>query len=343
MLNTLPLILEKAQNIIPHLTKRSEWEQVKAQFLGPQGSLTEILKKMGTLPAPERPIAGKKINEIKQVIEQLLSNNLSTIENLEINAKLGPAIDPTLPSTEGHSGKRHPLSIIKNKAYDILHSLGFTMADGCEVETDWACFDALNVPKHHPSRAEKDTYYFPDTTDFKHTPLSENEQRLLRTHTSSVQIRTLLTEKPPLKIASIGRCFRRDTADATHSANFHQIEILHVDQTATIKDLKAVLDYFLKAFFGQKIQVRFRPSFFPFTEPSFEVDMIAPDLGKLSNQWIEILGCGRVNPAVFEAVNLDASQWAGYAAGIGLERLAMLSYGIDDIRHFYQNDLRFLL
>ncbi len=343
MMETLKLLENEVRSALSRVETMPQWEATKAQFLGPKGRLTLLMKQMGSLPPVERPIMGKAINAIKQTLDALFTESFNNIEATRLAAKMGPAIDVSLPCVEGHRGTRHPLSLVKERVYAIFRTLGFSVADGSEVETQWACFDALNVPKEHPSRAEKDTYYLPQTASFKHIEAKEGECLLLRTHTSSVQVRTLLSEKPPLKIMSAGRCFRRDTADATHSANFHQVEILCVDNGLTVKDMKAVLDHFLKALFGSDIKIRFRPSFFPFTEPSFEVDIMSAQLGKLSNQWIEILGCGRVNPSVFTELGLDNAQWSGYAAGMGLERLAMILYRVDDIRLFYQNDLRFLL
>ena len=343
MISSLDTLVHQAQEAIRAVETLPQWEAVKARFVGPQGLLTACMKQMGSLPAAEKPAMGKAINAVKGALEALFAKALADIDARILAAKIGPVIDPTLPLIEGHFGARHPLSQVKARVYSIFKSLGFSVADGTEVESEWACFDALNVPAGHPSRAEKDTYYFPQGASFPETQLKGAERLLLRTHTSSVQIRTMLAEKPPLKVVSIGRCFRRDTADATHSANFHQVESLCVDENVTVVDMKAMLDHFLKAFFGPAVKTRFRPSFFPFTEPSFEVDMISPDLGKLSNQWIEILGCGRVNPAVLREVGLDPAKWSGYATGMGLERLAMIHYRVDDIRHFYQNDIRFLL
>ena len=225
----------------------------------------------------------------------------------------------------------------------ILHKVGFVVADGSEVETEFYCFDALNTPAGHPSRDPKDTFYFPETTRFGNVSRrGEGEKYLLRTHTSSVQIRTMLRQPPPVRIVSPGRTFRRDTTDATHSANFHQLECLYVDKNVTVRDLKALLDYIFASLLGPDTKTRFRPHYFGYTEPSFEVDLSAKHLPKVKKEWIEIGGCGMVDPAVFAAVGWEPEAWTGYAFGMGLERLAMMLYGIDDIRYFYQNDLRFL-
>lgn len=224
----------------------------------------------------------------------------------------------------------------------IFRKIGFTVAEATEVETEWFCFDALNTPEDHPARDEQDTLFLSPDTKWSNVGRKKEEAYLLRTHTSSVQIRSLLREKPPLRIIAPGRCFRRDTVDATHSANFHQTEGLYVDHNVTLKDLKGVLDFFLRELFGNQVETRLRPSFFPFTEPSFEVDLRAPNIGKLSDQWIEIMGCGMVDPKVLGLVELDSEEWTGFAFGIGIERVAMILHGIDDIRHFYNNDFRFL-
>ena len=255
---------------------------------------------------------------------------------------MGEKIDPTLPAVPDFSGGIHPLTNVRRRIVSIFRKIGFTVAEATEVETEWYCFDALNTPEDHPARDAQDTLYFPQDSKWENVSRKSKEEHVSRTHTSSVQIRTLLKESPPLRVIAPGRCFRRDTVDATHSANFHQTEGLYVDRAVTVRDLKGVLDYFLRELFGDKLESRLRPSFFPFTEPSFEVDLKGPNLGKLSNRWIEILGCGMVDPEVLKLVELDPDQWSGFAFGLGIERVAMLLHGIDDIRHFYQNDHRFL-
>jgi phenylalanyl-tRNA synthetase alpha chain len=225
----------------------------------------------------------------------------------------------------------------------ILRKVGFAVADGPEVETEFYCFDALNTPPDHPARDAQDTFYLPASARFSNIEKKiPGERHLLRTHTSSVQIRTMLGQPPPIRIVSPGRVYRRDTTDATHSANFHQLECLCVDRHVTVRDLKALLDYVFASLLGPDTKIRFRPHYFGYTEPSFEVDLSARHLPKVNKEWIEIGGCGLVDPSVFETVGYDPAVWSGYAFGMGLERLAMLLYGIDDIRYFYQNDLRFL-
>lgn len=342
MEDDLRQIVIQAEDGVSQLKSLPEYELFKSKFLGPHGALTQAAKGIGKLSAEERPKAGKLVNEVKTQIESILANALARIERLELEKKLGPEIDPTLPSPDGQKGVIHPLTQVRRKLDDIFRKIGFTIAEGPEIESEWYCFDALNTPNYHPARDAQDTLYFPGKTEFANISRKNYERYVLRTHTSSVQIRTLLKEKPPLRIISPGRAFRRDTVDATHSANFHQIEGLYVDKNVSVKDLKAVLDYFLQELFGNAIKIRLRPSFFPFTEPSFEIDLYSSNIGKLSDRWIEIMGCGIVDPEVFKSVNLDPETWKGFAFGMGIERIAMILYGIDDIRYFYNNDLRFL-
>jgi phenylalanyl-tRNA synthetase alpha chain len=277
------------------------------------------------------------------LLQARLDATLERIAAAEIAAQLGPAVDPTLPSPDAGPGTMHPLTQVREEMCRILRKAGFTVADGPEVETEYYCFDALNTPADHPARDAQDTFYFPANARFgnvaKKTPA---EKYLLRTHTSSVQIRTMLQGEPPIRIVSPGRVYRRDTSDATHSANFHQLECLYVDKNVTVRDLKALLDYIFASLLGKETTTRFRPHYFGYTEPSFEVDLSAKHLPKVKKEWIEIGGCGMVDPTVFAGVGYDPEVWSGYAFGMGLERLAMLLYGIDDIRYFYQNDLRFL-
>jgi phenylalanyl-tRNA synthetase alpha chain len=240
-------------------------------------------------------------------------------------------------------GTYHPLTLVREELCRILRKVGFTVADGPEVETEFYCFDALNTPPDHPARNAQDTFYFPPGARFENVSKHRSDERyLLRTHTSSVQVRTMLKGQPPIRIVSPGRVYRRDTTDASHSANFHQIECLYVDRNVTVRDLKALLDYLFEALLGPGTKTRFRPHYFGYTEPSFEVDLSARHLPKVNKDWIEIGGCGIVDPEVFKAVGYDPQIWTGYAFGMGIERLAMTLYGIDDIRVFYQNDLRLL-
>ncbi len=342
MEQTLQQILETARKEVGAVTTRAEFEAFKARFVGPGGSLTAAMKELGKLPPEQKPIVGRRINEVKKALEELFQTTVSAISERELLARLGPPVDVTLPSPDGAPGCLHPLTQVRDEVCRILRQVGFTVAEGPEVETEYYCFDALNTPADHPARDLQDTYYFPDDAHFGNVSKKDQERYLLRTHTSSVQIRTMLRQEPPVRIISPGRCFRRDTADATHSANFHQIEGLYVDKNVSVKDLKALLDYFMKSLLGSDAKTRFRPHFFPYTEPSFEVDFSAAHLAKVGSRWIEIAGCGMVHPAVFEAVGYDPDVYSGYAFGMGIERIAMILYGVDDIRYFYQNDHRFL-
>ncbi|MDR0351792.1 MAG: phenylalanine--tRNA ligase subunit alpha [Puniceicoccales bacterium] len=320
----------------------SEIDHLRTKIFGNQGAIRRAMKGLASLPADEKPSIGKVINETKDELERLIAAKVEEIEASEFNKKLG--LQPLEFSIDnpGQRGTLHPITQIQRKIEEIFGRMGFTVARGTEIETEWFCFDALNTPENHPARDEMDTFFLPDEVVVSSTSKHLSERYLLRSHTSTVQIRTMMKERPPLKIIAPGRTFRRDTVDATHSANFHQCEGLYVAENVTVCDLKAILNFLLHSLFGDDIKFRLRPSFFPFTEPSFEVDMMSKHLGSLSNQWIEILGCGMVDPEVFSAVGYDPNQWSGLAFGVGLERIAMLLHGIDDVRMFYQNDLRFL-
>ena len=334
--------MEEVREGAPRIENRAEFEAFKATILGPNGSLTAVMKLMGKVPKEEKPAMGKLINEAKSAVMEALSAALAKIEAAELASKIGPAIDPTLPSPELERGVLHPIAQVREEMVSLFQRIGFSVAEATEVETEHFCFDALNIPKDHPARDMQDSYYLPSDLRMQNVGKHADEQYLLRTHTSTVQIRTMLKRKPPIRIIAPGRCFRRDTPDATHSANFHQIEGLYVDRDVTLTDLKATLDHFVKTIFGAKARTRLRPSFFPFTEPSFEMDFYSPDLGKLSNKWLEIMGCGMVDPEVFKAVEIDPKVYTGFAFGMGIERIAMILQGVDDIRYYYQNDLRFL-
>jgi phenylalanyl-tRNA synthetase alpha chain len=343
MQEKLSAIVAKAAEELAALRSRPEFEAAKARYVGPNGELTALMKLMGSVPKEERPAVGRLVNEAKAKLQAELERALARIGTAELAAQLGPPVDPTLPSPDPGPGTYHPLTLIREEMCRILRKVGFAVADGPEVETEFYCFDALNTPVDHPARDSQDTFYFPETARFENVAKrSPGEKYLLRTHTSSVQIRTMLKGAPPIRIVSPGRVYRRDTTDATHSANFHQLECLYVDRGVTVRDLKALLDHIFGALLGADAKTRFRPHYFGYTEPSFEVDLSARHLPKVNKEWIEIGGCGMVDPAVFSAVGYDPAIWTGYAFGMGLERLAMLLYGIDDIRTFYQNDLRFL-
>ena len=308
-------------------------EAVRVQMTGRQGTLSALMKQMGSVTPEERPAAGKKINEVKTKFETLLAEAKDRVEGAGTKKVTG--IDVTLPGRKRKVGLKHPISRVIDEVVTIFRRLGFVVADGPDLEDEFHNFDALNTPKDHPSRDIKDTFYLPDG-------------RLLRTQTSPVQIRTMENQEPPIRIIAPGRCFRRDTPDATHSMNFHQIEGLYVDKNVSLADLKAVLLTFAHEMFGKDVGIRFRPHFFPFTEPSIEYDFTCVMCnGKGCNVckgsgWLEISGAGMVDPAVFTNVGLDPEVYTGYAFGMGIERIAMLKHAISDIRYLYENDVRFL-
>jgi|TARA_B110000093_G_scaffold75999_2_gene82780 phenylalanyl-tRNA synthetase alpha chain len=342
MQEQLTAIVAGVRDNAPNIQTRVEFEAFKATISGPKGSLTDVMKRMGKVPKEEKPAMGKLINEAKNAVTAAFDEVIARLEAAELAAKLGPAIDPTLPCPDLDRGTLHPISQVREEMVELFRRIGFSVAEATEVETEHYCFDALNIPSDHPARDMQDSYYLPDDLKVNNVAKHADEKYLLRTHTSTVQIRTMLKQQPPIRIVAPGRCFRRDTPDATHSANFHQIEGLYVDKDVTLLDLKATLDHFVKTIFGPKAKTRLRPSFFPFTEPSFEMDFFSPDLGKLSNKWLEIMGCGMVDPEVFKAVGIDPEVYTGYAFGMGIERIAMILQGVDDIRYYYQNDVRFL-
>jgi phenylalanyl-tRNA synthetase alpha chain len=335
-------IIAEVERAVPEVSSAADLEQLKARVSGPKGSFTSISKKIGALPAEERPQAGKLINVYKKQLQAAWDKVAARLEAEQLAREVGPAVDPTLPSPQPAAGTRHLLTQVREEIASILRKIGFVVADGPEVETEYFCFDALNTPQDHPARDLQDTYYLDPRIAVSNVSQKARERYLLRTHTSSVQIRTMLESEPPIRIIAPGRCFRRDTADATHSANFHQIEALYVDRGVTIRDLKADLDYLFRSLLGPKAETRFRPHYFSYTEPSFEVDLKSEHLGKVGSEWMEIMGCGMVDPAVFEEVGYDPTVWTGYAFGLGIERIAMTLYGIDDIRYLYQNDTRLL-
>ncbi len=299
-------------------------ENAKAKYLGKTGALTEALKGLGKLSNEERPAAGATINVVKQAIEAALNARREAILNATQAQQLAQeSIDVTLPARAQLQGGLHPVTLTLQRIEQLFHSIGFDVATGPEIETDFYNFTALNIPENHPARAMHDTFYV-------------DENNVLRTHTSPVQIHYMENKEPPLKIIAPGRVYRVDS-DATHSPMFHQVEGLWVDENISFANLKGVVQDFLQKFFERDdLTVRFRPSFFPFTEPSAEMDM------SWNGGWLEIGGCGMVHPEVFKHVNIDSEKYRGFAFGLGVERLAMLRYGVNDLRHFFNNDLRFL-
>jgi phenylalanyl-tRNA synthetase alpha chain len=319
----LTALRDEAQQAIAAITTLEQLEQLRIKYLGKKGSLPQVLGGMGKLDATERPRIGAIANEVKEALQTDLDQKKATLQAAQIEAQLeAEAIDVTMPGVFRPQGHAHPLTSTIEKAIDIFVGMGYTVAQGPEMETDYYNFEALNSPPDHPARDMQDTFYLPDGN-------------LLRSHTSSVQIRYMENNEPPIRIAAPGRCYRRDTVDATHAAVFHQIEILAVDEGLTFNDLRGTIKVFLEAMFGE-IEIRFRPSFFPFTEPSAEVDVM------WRGRWLEVLGCGMVDPNVLKAVGYDPEVYTGFAAGFGVERFAMVLHQIDDIRRLYASDLRFL-
>ncbi len=309
-------------------------EAVRVRYLGKSGSISVWGEKMKTLSQEERPVVGKLLNETRNAVTDAIEQHAEKLRSQKESEALA-SIDVSLPGTPSERGSLHPLTQILDRAIAIFRQMGFALADGPDIETEWHCFDALNTPPDHPARNEQDTFYLPDG-------------RLLRTHTSTVQIRTMEAAPPPIRVIAPGAAYRRDEIDATHSAQFHQIEGLYVDENVSIADLKGALEFFFRELLGPDTAVRFRPHYFPFTEPSFETDVQSKAL-KGGQQWIEVAGSGMVHPGVFEEVNkargddaYNPKKWTGYAFGLGMDRLAMILFDIPDIRLFAQNDLRFL-
>jgi phenylalanyl-tRNA synthetase alpha chain len=304
-------------------------DQARVKFLGANGSFTGLMKQLGSLPKEERPAAGKEINEAKGAIETLLGERRA---ELELQAALPKdPIDFSLPGRRPVLGKLHPLTQVTDDIVRSFRKIGFAVADGPEIEDEYHCFDALNTPADHPARDAQDTFY-----------VNANTRPLLRTHTSSVQIRVMEKHPPPIRIIVPGRVYRRDNADATHNPTFQQIEGLYVDQGVTVGDLKGTVEFVFKQLLGDDVKLRFRPHYFSYTEPSFEIDFTSPMVRKMGKEWLEIAGCGMVHPTVFENVGYDPEVWSGWAFGFGIERIAMIRYNIHDIRLFYENDARFL-
>jgi len=329
----LQRLQETALGEIQQARSKIALENLRVKFLGKAGAVSRLSENMRNVPKEDRPRIGKLLNEIRNAVTVSLDSRLVALES-EGEAQNLSDVAETLPGTPSRVGGIHPLTLLQERAVQILRRLGFALADGPDIETEWHCFDALNTPANHPARNDSDTFYLPDG-------------RLLRTHTSTVQIRTMVANEPPVRVIGPGAAYRRDETDATHLNQFNQLEGLYVDRNVSVADLKGTLEYFVRELLGQEVQTRLRPHFFPFTEPSFELDIRSP--GIQDGKWMELLGCGMVNPAVFEAVNLkrgdsayDPETWTGFAFGMGLERLAMSLFGLPDIRLLIENDQRFL-
>lgn len=322
-MSTAEQITKNALAAIAEADDLQSLDAVRVQYLGKKGELTTLLKQLGKLPAEERPAAGNAINEAKQNLNRSISERKNTLEASQLVDQLDrEKIDITLPARGQTPGSLHPVTLTLREVERLFAKIGFSVVDGPEIEDNYHNFEALNIPEHHPARAMHDTFYIDSDT-------------LLRTHTSNVQIRYMQDRQPPIRIIAPGRVYRCDS-DMTHTPMFHQIEGLMVDENVTFLHLKGLLEDFVHQFFGADVETRFRPSYFPFTEPSAEVDIMG------SQGWLEILGCGMVHPQVLENVGIDSERYSGFAFGMGAERLAMLKYDIDDLRMFFDNDIRFL-
>lgn len=336
MREQLELIHSNAIKDISDLRDLQSIESFKVRILGRKGELTQILKSMGSLPAEERPIVGEFANKVRTQIEKLLNEQMEKVSELELVKRLKEeVIDVTVPGKRFKRGNLHPLNIVMNDIKDIFIGLGFSVAEGPEIEYDYYNFEALNTPKHHPARDVQDTFYV-------------TENILLRTHTSPMQVRVMEKQKPPIRIIVPGRVYRSDAVDATHSPIFHQVEGLYIDKNVGMGDLKGILDTFAKELFGHQTRTKFRPHHFPFTEPSAEMDASCSACGGEGCRicsytgWIEILGAGMVHPKVLKNCGIDPDEYSGFAFGMGVDRITNLRYGIDDIRLLFENDLRFL-
>ena len=335
MQNSVETLLLKAQQLIKAAKDSVQLEQIRVQYLGKKGELTGVLKSLGNLSADERPKLGKIVNQAKEQLKGFLDDRVAELKHQELDSKLlNEVIDVTLPGRGSKVGSLHPVMRILERMSDIFLKMGFSIEDGPEIEKEYYNFEALNMPSSHPARAMHDTFYFADGS-------------LLRSQTTTVQIRCLEKQAPPIQMIAPGKVYRRDF-DVTHTPMFHQLEGLLVDEDVSFADLKGVLIEFLQSFFNEKLAVRFRPSYFPFTEPSAEVDVqcvmchgsgcrVCKNSG-----WLEVLGCGMVHPNVFKNIGLDAEKYTGYAFGMGIDRITMLYYGINDLRMLFENDLRFL-
>ena len=313
----------QAADAIAAAGSAGELEELRVGLLGKKGKLSAVLGAMGKLPGDERPVVGQRANVLKDQVQGLLSERLAAVKGAAMAERIArETLDVTMPSRYIPAGHRHPLISTIEEIVDIFAGLGYRVEEGPEIESDYYNFTALNIPPHHPARDMQDTFY-----------LSDSE--LLRTHTSPVQIRHLENNPPPVRIVAPGRVYRRDAVDATHSPVFHQVEVLAIDEGLDFSHLRGTVTAFLQQFFGD-LPVRFRASYFPFTEPSAEVDV------QWRGRWLEVMGCGMVDPAVLEGLGLDPERWSGFAAGLGVERFCMVRHGIDDIRRLFTSDLRFL-
>ena len=329
MLEHIDPTAQEALSALENASDLQTLDQTRVRYLGVNGQFTALLKQMGSLPKEDRPKAGVQINQAKKKLEALLARRK---EELEMAAAMpSQATDFSLPGRRPVLGKCHPLTQVTEDIVKSFRKIGFVVADGPEIEDEYHCFDALNTPADHPARDSQDTFY-----------IQSPERPLLRTHTSSVQIRVMENQPPPIRVIVPGRVYRRDTADATHNPTFHQIEGLYVDRGVTLGDLKGTVEFVFQELLGKDVKLRFRPHYFSYTEPSLEIDFSSSLTRKMGKEWLEIAGCGMVHPKVFDAVGYDPDQWSGWAFGFGIERIAMIRYGIGDIRLFYENDLRFL-
>ncbi|QIB64646.1 phenylalanine--tRNA ligase subunit alpha [Kineobactrum salinum] len=334
-MDNLTPLAEEAKAAIAAAADSAALEQLRVDFLGKKGRLTELLKGLGKLSAEERPAAGARINVVKQELQELIGARKAELEAAAVAARLATeTIDVTLPGRGQSTGGIHPVTRTIERMEDFFGAVGFEVVEGPEIEDDYHNFEALNIPAHHPARAMHDTFYVDPTT-------------VLRTHTSPVQVRVMESSAPPLRVICPGRVYRCDS-DLTHTPMFHQVEGLLIDEHSSFADLKGLIGEFLRVFFEKDLQVRFRPSYFPFTEPSAEVDIQCVNCGGEGCRvcshtgWLEIMGCGMVHPRVLEHCGIDAERYTGFAFGMGVERLAMLRYGVNDLRLFFENDLRFL-
>jgi phenylalanyl-tRNA synthetase alpha chain len=334
MTHPLEQLREDALREIDSALDEHALEAARIKYLGKSGSISAWGEQMKTLDKEERPVVGRLLNETRNAVTGALESRAANFRS-QMESEALARLDVSLPGTPHEIGALHPLTQMWQRSIEIFRRMGFALADGPDIEDEWHCFDALNTPPEHPARNEQDTFYLADG-------------RLLRTHTSTVQIRTMQAARPPIRVIAPGAAYRRDELDATHSPQFHQIEGLYVDENVSVSDLKGALEFFMRELFGARTEVRFRPHYFPFTEPSLEIYVKSKAL-KGGEQWIEVAGSGIVHPAVFEAVNkargdnaYDPEKWTGYAFGLGMDRLAMILFDIPDIRLFAQNDLRFL-